>query len=39
MLQGPYDLTILLVLRKTSINRDGEMIKEIRRESIKEGMK
>ena len=36
---GPCDLTIILVLRKTSINHDGEMITEIQRESIKEGMK
>ena len=32
-------LTIVLVLRKTYINHDKEMIKEIRRKSIKDGMK
>ena len=31
---GPYDLTIILVLKKISINHDGEMITEIRREGI-----
>ena len=36
---GPYVLTIVLVLRKTYINRDREMIKEIRRKSIKDGIK
>ena len=36
---GRTFLTIVLVLRKTYINRDKEMIKEIRRKSIKDGMK
>ena len=32
-------LTIILVLEENTLNRDGEMITEIRRASIKEGMK
>ena len=36
---GPYDLTIILVLEEDALNRDGEIITEIRRASIKEGMK
>ena len=36
---GLYDLTIILVLEDDTLNRDGEIITEIRRESIKGGTK
>ena len=36
---GPYNLTIILVLEEDSLNRDREVITEIRQASIKGGMK
>ena len=36
---GPYVFNDRPCIKETYINRDKEMIKEIRRESIKDGMK